>query len=139
MKGRVFAKWLEYAIKQVPEHVRILQESGHGRLREFVKEKYARNIHSEDFKAVVPSRRLRGKEYAAAQKSKATPKPVKAAAPVSLDTKTVGNPLLEMFYFNRIFCDEYHQFDSTVLTATKALSSRQDLGPVWNSSHRRHL
>ena len=128
-KGRAFEQWLEYATKEIPEHVRILRQSGRPALRKHVQDKYSDNINSDAFKAAVPSRRLRGKNYVAAQQ-KSKPSATKTAASSSLDISTVGTPMLEMFYFNRVMFDEYHLCDSRQLAVHKALKKDK----VWGLS-----
>jgi SNF2 family DNA or RNA helicase len=129
-KGRAFDQWLGNATKEVPGHLQILQHSGRDELREHVQAKYLRNLNSDEFKAVVPSRRLRGKDYVAAQNSKSKPSTTKVEASATLDTATVGLPLLEMFYWNRFVLDEYHNFESRELAIVQG--SKKD--KIWGLS-----
>ena len=129
-KGRAFEQWLEYATRELPEHVQILQQLGRHELRRRVKEKYLTNINSEAFKAAVPSRRLRGKEYVAAQQLKSKSSATKTAASSSLEDSTIGYPLLEMFHWNRVVFDEFHLFDSRQLAVCKSLKKDK----VWGLS-----
>ena len=126
-KGRAFEQWLQFATQEVPEHLDILEQSGQSALCEHVKKKYAQKIKRDDFTASVPSRRLRGQEYIAAQVPNTKAKSVRPA-PTALDTKGVGKPLLEMFYWNRIICDEFQLYDPKELTALKNLKADKRWG-----------
>ena len=128
-KGRAFSQWLEFAQGQVPEHLGILLESGQKQLCEHIGKKYKANINRNEFKTFVPSRRQRGKDFAAAASDqRKTQSLTMKAAPVSVDTSTVGSPLFEMFYFNRIIIDEFHQHDAREYAAITALKAEKRWG-----------
>lgn len=126
--GRSFAQWLEFARRQIPEHLQILQQSGIAALRSHVKAKYQALIRNEDFRAAVPSRRLRGKDYVAGGK-KSQALSTKAASS-SIDVGSIDAPLLEMFYFNRLIVDEFHLYDAKEYAAVTALYA----GKRWGLS-----
>ena len=124
--GRSFAEWLKFATSQIPEHLKVLQ-NGVQKLRTFVQSRYKDNLESDAFKAVVPSRRLRGAAYIAEQGKKTTAQNSKAAAR-SIDTTKIHNPLFEMFFFNRIIVDEFHQFEPKEYTAIIGLKADKRWG-----------
>ncbi|KAF7185894.1 DNA repair protein rad5 [Pseudocercospora fuligena] len=120
--GRGLTQWLKFAAEQVPEHVQQLTAHGESALKNLIKQKYRANLDSDDFRTVVPSRRLRGKDYVAA-KSRSAQSIVKRPAAKDIDTSHVGRPLFEMFFFNRIIMDEFHQFDPRQHAAACALKA----------------
>ncbi|TKA80489.1 hypothetical protein B0A55_02324, partial [Friedmanniomyces simplex] len=130
--GRAFAQWLRYATQRVPEHLRVLQDAGRDALKQHIRTKYRERVESAQAgsgAASVPSRRLRGKDYVAA-KGKQTGSKAQAdrAAPATVDTKEVDRPLFEMFYFNRLIVDEFHQYDSREFAAITALKADKRWG-----------
>jgi site-specific DNA-cytosine methylase len=123
--GRAFSQWLSRACKAIPEHLGILQNDGLKCLKIHVRDLYAKLIESEELHAVIPSRRLIGKEYVAAQaKIKTTDKPALKAVP----TSNLHLPLFEMFFFNRIIVDEFHQYDAREYASLKALKADKRWG-----------
>ena len=129
-KGRAFDKWHGMALQMVPSHLRVLQDSGIVSFRERVQVEYKQNIENVELKVEVPSRRLRGKDYVSAQKAKSKTNIAKTAACASLDTSTLGSPLLEMFYFNRVICDEFHDYEARDFAIVKALKEDK----IWGLS-----
>ena len=123
--GRAFSQWLAHACKAIPEHLRILQNDGLEAFRNHVKSRYAELVRSEDFRAIVPSRRLVGKDYVESR-GKAT----KAAKPAlkAVPTGSVGRPLFEQFFFNRIIIDEFHQYTPREYASLKALKADKRWG-----------
>lgn len=115
-RPRPLAEWRKAARKDIPEHLEVLQGSGLSVLQKLVKRKYEDNLNDEVFKASVPSRRLRGREYvsAADRKNDASVKSSKAApkASGSINVSKINSPLFEMFYWNRLVVDEFHQMDA---------------------------
>ncbi|USW56199.1 Putative C-5 cytosine methyltransferase, Helicase superfamily 1/2, ATP-binding protein [Septoria linicola] len=103
--GRAFSQWRKRAIEQVPEHLAVLQQ-GKAELKKLVSRKYQANLKSDDFEAYVPSRRHRGQDYIANKAKKVAVS--KLAAPAVIDTTSIDRPLFEMFYFNRLIVDEFH-------------------------------
>ncbi|EME41991.1 hypothetical protein DOTSEDRAFT_89510 [Dothistroma septosporum NZE10] len=140
--GRSYAHWLGHATATIPRHLKILrpngQTTGINTLVRHLKNTYSANIKSDQFQRNVPSRRLRGADYAAAKRRTKTS--ALKAATVVVDTSHVGEPLLEMFYFNRIVVDESHLLDAkerVVIGSLKAdkrwaLSATPDLGDCYS-------
>ncbi|GAB7324538.1 hypothetical protein MBLNU13_g08443t2 [Cladosporium sp. NU13] len=122
---RAFSQWLAHACKAVPEHLRMLQNNGLEAFRNHVKSRYAGLVGSEDFRAIVPSRRLVGKDYVESR-GKAT----KAFRPAlkAVPTGSVGRPLFEQFFFNRIIIDEFHQYTPREYASLKALKADKRWG-----------
>ncbi|KAK5119245.1 hypothetical protein LTR85_007859 [Meristemomyces frigidus] len=124
---RSFAQWLQFAKSRVPENMQILKEASVNGLRAHVKAKYQEVVQSEDFKAAVPSKRLKGKDYVAGKSKK---------------TNEIDKLLFEMFYFLRVIIDEFHQLSAkeyaaiTELRANKrwALSATLDIGDFHDLS-----
>ena len=123
--GRAFSQWLAHACKAIPEHLSILQNDGLEALRNHVKSRYAELVGSEDFRAIVPSRRLVGKDYVES-KGKAT-KAVKPALK-AVPTANLARPLFEQFFFNRIIIDEFHQYAPREYASLKALKADKRWG-----------
>ncbi|CAK4032193.1 DNA repair rad8 [Lecanosticta acicola] len=140
--GRAFGYWLDFATKQIPAHLQILLKGkGLETLRQHITNTYESNLGSDELKAVVPSRRLRGQNYVAAKEKKKSATNSKAASR-AIDTTHVSKPLFEMFYFNRVIIDEFHQYDAkeyAVITALKAdkrwgLSGTPAIGDFYDVS-----
>ncbi|WPH00344.1 Hypothetical protein R9X50_00316900 [Acrodontium crateriforme] len=123
--GRSFAQWLEFATKQVAPNLEVLQKSSITELKKVVRSKYKDLLNSDSFKANVPSRRLRGKSYVAGKSAKTD---TRKAAAAELNTEGIDTPLFEMFYFNRIIIDEFHQYDTKEYSALKALKAHKRWG-----------
>ena len=106
--------------------------SGRGELQKHIKESYSRNVDRDEFKSAVPSCRLRGKEFDSAASGKIKSKTKSGVrAPATIDTADAGKvPLLEMFYFNRIIVDEFHQLDNRDLAAITSLKTDK----IWGLS-----
>ncbi|KAK5711670.1 hypothetical protein LTR17_018305 [Elasticomyces elasticus] len=113
--GRAFAKWLQFATDQIPEHLKIMNDSGVQALKQHINSKFKQHVESASSESLtmVPSRRLHGKDYAA-QNGKPQAKKQKTSS-TALDTTNVHRPLFEMFYFNRVIVDEFHQFENKEL------------------------
>ncbi|KAK0850749.1 hypothetical protein LTR03_004490 [Friedmanniomyces endolithicus] len=128
--GRAFAQWLRFANKQVPEHLRLLQTGGRDSLSQHIQVTYREHMESSHAgsEASIPSRRLRGKDYVAAKGSKASQAQSLRAATSTVDTKEVDQPLFEMFYFNRLIVDEFHQYDPREHAAITALKADKRWG-----------
>jgi site-specific DNA-cytosine methylase/superfamily II DNA or RNA helicase len=109
--GRAFGDWLHRAKSHVPEHLRLLREASARTFRDHVTNKYRTAVESEEFKTFVPSRRLRGKALVL-NKAKGTQSVALKAASPALDMTNIEKPLFEMFYFNRMIVDEFHQYDA---------------------------
>lgn len=125
--GRPFRDWLQTATGRARENVGTLVSDGVKALRKALKERYERDIESDTFTAYVPSRRLRGKDYAPAA-AKAEQKPGAQRASATLNTSNVGAPPFEVCLFNRIIYDEYHQCDAKELAAISNLQSDKTWG-----------
>lgn len=123
--GRAFSQWLKHACKDIPEHLDVLQREGLKALQAKVKARYTQLVESEEFKAVVPSRRLVGKDYV---ESKGKAKQSIKAAPKSIPVDTIHRPLFEMFYFNRIIIDEFHQYSPREYASLQALKADKRWG-----------
>ncbi len=123
----------------MPEHVRILEDEGLPKLCRHAKARYAADMADETYSSEIPSRRTRGKDYVPAGRSKTTSDASKPA-PVSLDTATIGTPLLEMFYFHRVIVDEFDHMDAAQKTATYnmqadirwGLSATPPIADLWD-------
>ncbi|KAK4890343.1 hypothetical protein LTR27_010986 [Elasticomyces elasticus] len=126
--GRAFAQWLRHAIDQIPEHLRILRASnGLSNLKQHINEKYKQHVE-DSYTAAVPSRRLRGRDYVPAKDKKDGGANALKAATKAIDTTDVHRPLFEMFYFNRLVVDEFHQAESKETTALAALKADKRWG-----------
>ncbi|KAK3724527.1 hypothetical protein LTR37_001151 [Vermiconidia calcicola] len=130
--GRAFEEWLKFATKQIGPHLQVLKSAGHDELKRQVRKQYARNIDNEEFKADIPSRRLRGKDFMAAKdqqksisKSKANSETARAASK-SIDPSCA--PLFEMFYWNRIVVDEFHTYTSKESASINSLKADKKWG-----------
>ncbi|KAI7332206.1 hypothetical protein KC315_g4751 [Hortaea werneckii] len=133
-QGRAYAQWLSCAKKQIPDHLELLQERGVRELKEQVVETYKNAVQSDDLQAIAPSRRLRGKEYLQSQgkkgkkgqsdSKKASSKP----AASQVDLSNIDRPLFEMFYFNRLIVDEFHEYNATEYAAITALQADKRWG-----------
>lgn len=120
--GRSLTQWLHFAKSRVPKHLQVLKKDGVKGLRLYVKAKYQEDVGSDDFRAYVPSKRVKGAAYIAANlKGKSKTKSETLIAPPTLDVSEIEKPLFEMFYFNRIIIDEFHQLDPKEYAATTAL------------------
>lgn len=122
-KGRAYAEWLKHATSKLPEHLAILKTSGLKALRKHLEKKYQETLRNADFQSYVPSKRLKGQAYVDS-KAQTTKQAKTSKAPAGqLQTKLVGSPLFEMFVFNRIMVDEFHDYESKdfeIITALKA-------------------
>jgi site-specific DNA-cytosine methylase/superfamily II DNA or RNA helicase len=107
--GRSFQKWMQYASEQIPKHLSVFKTHGATGLKEEVKTRFQDNIDSEIFQAAIPSRRLKGKAYA--ERAKGKPQKAVSSYSATIDPSSVGRPLFEMFYFNRLIVDEFHESD----------------------------
>jgi RNA-binding protein YhbY len=149
--GRAFSQWLSHASKEIPAHLDILENKGLKALQSHVKSRYAELIESEDFKAVVPSRRLAGKDYdeskdkkdkndKKAKKAKKAKKDEKdendkvdeedkyKGAPSSIRVENIDGPLFEHFFWNRIIADEFHIYSPREYAALKSLNADKRWG-----------
>ena len=123
--GRAYSQWLAHACEAIPKHLDTLQNKGHEALRNHVKSRYGELVGSEDFRAIVPSRRLVGKNYVEAKaKTTKAVKPALKAVP----TNNLGRPLFEQFSFNRIIIDEFHQYTPREYASLKALKADKRWG-----------
>jgi superfamily II DNA or RNA helicase len=122
--GRAFSQWLAHACKEIPAHLSILQDRGLKALQTHVKSRYAELVESEDFKAVVPSRRLVGKDFVARKKKTTEIKGASRSIPV----EKIDRPLFEQFFWNRIIVDEFHQYDPVQYESIKFLKADKRWG-----------
>ncbi|PIA95671.1 hypothetical protein CB0940_10123 [Cercospora beticola] len=128
-KGRALTEWRAHALRQIPEHLAILARGGLSRLRTHIKCRYDENVSSDEFQAAVPSRRHRGQDYVDNKKKKLTATQVtQQAAPRTIDVSSVDQPLFEMFFFNRLIVDEFHDYTPKVYAATSALKADKRWG-----------
>ncbi|KAF2772471.1 hypothetical protein EJ03DRAFT_324490 [Teratosphaeria nubilosa] len=125
--GRAFAHWLGHAHTQVPEHVQKMQHTSSQEFKNHVSKKYQDRMQSDEFKAAVPSRRLRGQNVGNSKSSNTTSTCTKPASTV-LDTKGIRTPLFEMFYFNRLIVDEFHNYEPREYATILALRSDKRWG-----------
>ncbi|KAM3413686.1 hypothetical protein BST61_g10379 [Cercospora zeina] len=128
--GRPFTEWRAYATQQIPEHLGVLSRGGLSELRSNIKSKYTANMSSDHFRTAIPSRRHRGQAYVENKNKKklTAAQQTKTAAPSVIDTSTIDQPLLEMFYFNRIIVDEFHDYGPKIYAATAALKADKRWG-----------
>ncbi|KAJ9627044.1 hypothetical protein H2203_003504 [Taxawa tesnikishii (nom. ined.)] len=116
---REFKAWLEFAINQIPAHLEILQQSGVRTLALEIERKFQAHLDDEQFQALVPSKRLTGKDYALKKfkdvnannqqknaKKDCTTTKKKASAPKDININ-LDKCLFEMFHFNRVIVDEF--------------------------------
>ncbi len=120
--GRAFAAWLDYALKLIPSQIKLLQTMGVSEFQEVAQQQFQDSLDHEDFKATVPSKRLRGEAYARSRQDKQSAKTAGAGSKRKASTdirpkrpggrKTPGwesfdAPILHLFRFNRIVVDEF--------------------------------
>nr|POE93396.1 putative atp-dependent helicase c17a2.12 [Quercus suber] len=118
VKDRALSQWLQFANSEIPKSLKILMKDGVKVFRQHVEQNYKDNLRSEQFKAMVPSRRLRGKE---AGKESATKPVTTKGASATIDTKEIDRPFFEMFHFNRIIVDEFHDYEPREYAAVVGL------------------
>ncbi|KAI6892787.1 hypothetical protein KC355_g20916, partial [Hortaea werneckii] len=129
-QGRSYAQWLSFAKKQIPDHLEVLQEDGGvGKLKQRLVKTYENAVQSDDLQAIAPSRRLRGKDIQD-QGKKGKKGKTSSAKPVAseLDLSNIDKPLFEMFYFNRLIVDEFHEYKDTEYAAITALRADKRWG-----------
>ncbi|KAI7223770.1 hypothetical protein KC333_g346 [Hortaea werneckii] len=129
-QGRSYAQWLSYARKQIPNHLEVLHERGGvAKLKELLVETYENAVQSDDLQAIAPSRRLRGKDIQN-QGKKGKKGKTSSAKPVAseVDLSNIDKPLFEMFYFNRLIVDEFHEYKDTEYAAITALQADKRWG-----------
>ncbi|KAF2722314.1 hypothetical protein K431DRAFT_284007 [Polychaeton citri CBS 116435] len=128
--GRGFHKWMEFATLQFPDHINAWQGSGGGlkRLKEVVVSKYKQHMEDGKFNAIVPSKRLRGKAYITAQHNKRNTSKAEKTAALHANTNLLNIPLLEMFYFNRLIADEFHDSDTKEYAALRHIRADKRWG-----------
>ncbi|RMZ06979.1 hypothetical protein D0860_05310 [Hortaea werneckii] len=133
-QGRAYAQWLSCARKQIPNHLEVLQECGVRKLKELLVKTYENAVQSDDLQAIAPSRRLRGKEYLQSQGKKGkkeqndSKKSSSKPAASQVDLSNIDRPLFEMFYFNRLIVDEFHEYNATEYAAITALKADKRWG-----------
>lgn len=125
-KDRALSQWLNFAGAQIPTNLKILQRDGTAALRRRIEKTYKDHLTSDQFKAAVPSRRLRGKENVGGKTSNATG--TNKGASATIDTREIACPLFEMFHFNRIIVDEFHDYESREYAAVVALHADKRWG-----------
>lgn len=127
--GRALSQWLKHADSQVRPHLETLRDHGVSALRKQIKKRYDEVLKSEELQAVVPSRRLVGKEFDAAN---AKPKTKEAkrttTASRTISAENVDRPLFEMFYWKRLVVDEFHQNQPRDNAAIKSLQADKRWG-----------
>jgi site-specific DNA-cytosine methylase len=128
--GRAFSQWLSHAFKEIPAHLDILLNQGLTPLQNHVRTRYAERVGSEDFRAVVPSRRLVGKDFVESKNKKDGKKDENKlkGAPKSIPVENIGQPLFEHFFWNRIIFDEFHLYKAREYAAMKSLHADKRWG-----------
>ena len=121
--GRAFSEWLLHASKQIPAHLAILEKKGPKSLQSRVRSRYAELIESDEFKAVVPSRRLAGKDFEHKKKGDPNKGTNIKGASRSIPVENIARPLFEHFFWNRIIVDEFHQYDPVQYETLKLLKA----------------
>ncbi|RMY59454.1 hypothetical protein D0865_02069 [Hortaea werneckii] len=132
-QGRSYAQWLSCARKQISDHLEVLQEPrGVGKLKELLVKTYESAVQSDDLQAIAPSRRLRSKDIQNQGKKgkKGTKGKTSSAKPVAseVDLSNIDKPLFEMFYFNRLIVDEFHEYKDTEYATITALQADKRWG-----------
>jgi hypothetical protein len=118
--GRESKSWLDYALDELPSHVKLLMESTS--IREFagtMKNKLDIRMNDAEFQAQVPAKRLRGRAYQKAKSKKLTSRDIDLSNErpkgeiTSLATndlcsfKSLSRPLFHLFRWNRLIVDEF--------------------------------
>lgn len=127
-KGRANMAWARFAAEQVPEHLQVLEDCNKQELVAYLKKKHTKNTNSETLVRDVPSKRMRGREYMDAKAGKTAPLKTSKAPSEQLRTELVGGPLFEMFVFNRVIVDEFHECDAKELQMISALKADKRWG-----------
>lgn len=125
--GRAFSQWLKHASHDISHNVGILENQGVKKLKAHVTEVFGERLNSEAFNASVPSRRFKGQAYVDNKKKSGAPTPAKAKVH-TLETKNIDKPLFQMFRFNRIIVDEFHQYDAREYAAIADLKADKRWG-----------
>lgn len=124
---RGFAEWLKAATAELPEHLGVLLNEGTKALKQRAQTKYRAHVESNKFAEFVPSRRLRGSKYVAAEERIKQVAKTQAQPTLALN-KVDTSPLFELFYFNRIVVDEFHECKPKEWTAITALKADKRWG-----------
>jgi site-specific DNA-cytosine methylase len=112
-KGRPFTQWLEFAHKQIPNHLKVRATKGPKAFKSYIESLYRERVQSDEFKAAIPSKRLTGADYIAGKEKKITSQ-AKVQARSSVVTTHLDKPLLAMFHWNRVIVDEFHQSEAKI-------------------------
>lgn len=118
--GRDLQPWLEYATKQVLEHMQIDNPKT---LIATIRKKIKDHEQSDIFETFVPSQRLKGAKRDKASSNKDTQDKSKK---IVADSGVVVKPnqvLLQMFKFNRIVVDEFTYLDKRSLAVINSLEA----------------
>ena len=126
--GRAFSEWLSHATKEIPAHLDMLLNQGLKKLQNHVRSKYVELIKSEDFRAVVPSRRFVGKDFIESKSKNNEDKKGPKGASKFIPVEKIGRPLFEQFFWNRIIVDEFHQYDPVQYASIKCLKGDKRWG-----------
>jgi len=90
--GRPFNAWYKYAIERVAEHVDELQVNGARALDQLLATKLASTEVDEEVQQYVPSKRLRGAQYRAAEVARAAESKCEAKSGTKRKREHVNNP-----------------------------------------------
>ncbi|GAB7360989.1 hypothetical protein MBLNU230_g0972t1 [Neophaeotheca triangularis] len=132
--GRAYSEWLNVATAALSEHLRVLLDRGEQAFKQHVQQRYRDHMGSDAFNEYVPSRRLRGSKYVAKEQRATTTAAAKAKAKAKLPAATLlmdkidNLPLLELFYFNRIVVDEFHECNARQWSGILGLKSDKHWG-----------
>ncbi|SMQ52082.1 unnamed protein product [Zymoseptoria tritici ST99CH_3D7] len=126
--GRQLSQWLEFAANQIPDHLKIWHEQGLPTLRKHIKSKYAERIKDSEFNSYVPSKRLKGQAYVNGKAKKHCAALEKSVANDTISTDSVDGALLQLFYWNRIIVDEFHQNDPKIAAVINSLKAEKRWG-----------
>jgi site-specific DNA-cytosine methylase len=135
IRGREFKSWQEHAIPELATHVHMLQKDGIRAFRAAMIARLEARMDDQDFVGTVPSRRLKGAKYTAAdkqgKKSKAASKPDGFIAGKDKDDnwKSLQFPVLHLFRWNRIIVDEF----SYLLSKEDGNLGYRDYSPAFAS------
>lgn len=117
--GRPFNAWFDYALRRIPKTNKKLEELGVGAFGDYLKNELDKTLELPSFRAVFPSKRLKGAQYKSLEELKPSSK---GSGKTSTSNTTVQRkptalkedwtkmqfPVLHQFKFNRLIIDEFH-------------------------------
>ncbi|KAF2862269.1 hypothetical protein K470DRAFT_293732 [Piedraia hortae CBS 480.64] len=124
VSGRAYSEWLNHATLRIPEHLEMLEQKGTKEFQKFLENKYQQQVANDIFKAFVPSKRYRGSQADTKKNEKRTNK----SKPKASNTTRADCALFEMFHFNRLVVDEFHEYNAKEYAAIKSLHADKRWG-----------